>query len=367
MLKNNLIFFMPQMVGGGVEKNLYIIANHFAKKIKNVYLVTSSTNFNSKFKGITIINPKYKIWSYLGKRLNYLICLLILIREIFNKKNPIVFAFQANIYCIIVCKLLNVKIVTRSNTAPSGWTRNFFKNFIFKMMITTADKIIVNSYEFQKEFKKKFNVKTVCIYNPLNIKEIIKKSKININLKYFKKKNKLKILSIGRFTDQKDHLTLLRAIKILKNKYNLDFILLIMGNGKNIKNIKKFIIKNDLNTNVKVIGFQKNPYKFIKNCNLFVLSSIYEGLPNVLLEAITLKKFVISSNCPTGPNEILNYGKGGLLFNIRDYESLAKKIIYYLNNKKILNKKIDFAYKNLDRFDYNKNLKKYFDEVTSLF
>jgi len=367
MLKNNLIFFMPQMGGGGVEKNLFIIANHFAKKIKNVYLITSSRNFNNNFKSVKIINPKYNFWNYFGKRFNYLICLLILIKEICNKKKPIVFAFQANIYCIIVCKLLKIKVVTRSNTAPSGWTQNIFKNFIFKILITAADKIIVNSYEFQKEFKNKFNIKTVCIYNPLNVNEIIKKSKIDFNLKYFNKKNKLKILNIGRFTDQKDHITLLRSIKILKNKYNLNFILLIMGSGKNKKKIKNYIIKNDLNTNVKLIGFQKNPYKFIKHCDLFVLSSVYEGLPNVLLEAITLKKFIISSNCPTGPSEILNYGKGGFLFNIGDYKNLAKKIIYYFKNKKILNKKINIAYKNLDRFDYDKNLKKYFDEVTSLF
>ena len=58
MLKNNLIFFMPQMGGGGVEKNLFIIANHFAKKIKNVYLITSSRNFNNNFKSVKIINPK---------------------------------------------------------------------------------------------------------------------------------------------------------------------------------------------------------------------------------------------------------------------------------------------------------------------
>ena len=367
MLKNNLIFFMPQMVGGGVEKNLYIIANSFAKKIKNVYLITSSKNFNKNFKNIKIINPKFKIWNYLGKRLNYLICLLILIREISNKKNPVVFAFQANIYCIVVCKLLGIKIITRSNTAPAGWTRNIFKNFIFKIILSAADKIIVNSYEFQKDLKKKFNVKAVCIYNPLNIKEIKNKSKININLKYFKKNNKLKILNIGRLTDQKDHLTLLRSVKILKNKYNLNFILLIISSGQNEKKIKKFIIKNNLNNEVKVIKFQKNPYRFIKHCNLFVLSSLYEGLPNVLLEALTLKKFVISSNCPTGPNEILSYGRGGFLFKIRDHESLAKKMVFYFNNKKILNKKINFAYKNLNRFDYNKSLEKYYAEVTNLF
>ena len=86
-----------------------------------------------------------------------------------------------------------------------------------------------------------------------------------------------------------------------------------------------------------------------------------------MLEAITLKKFVISSNCPTGPNEILNHGKGGLLFQTEDENDLVKKIIFYCNNKKKLNKKINFAYNNLNRFDYNKNLKKYFEIVKNLF
>jgi glycosyltransferase involved in cell wall biosynthesis len=98
-----------------------------------------------------------------------------------------------------------------------------------------------------------------------------------------------------------------------------------------------------------------------------VLSSRFEGLPNVLLEAITLKKFVISSDCPTGPNEILNYGKGGLLFKTGNENDLANKIIYYYTNKKLLNKKINFAYKNLNRFDYVQNLKKYFELVVNLF
>ena len=367
MLKENLIFFMPHMVGGGVEKNLYIIANDFAKKIANVYLITSRTSFNNNFKNIKIINPKLKIWNYLGIRFNYLICLLILIREILNKKKPLVFAFQANVYCIFVCKLLNVKIITRSNSSPSGWTQNNFKNFIFKKIFLKADKIIVNSLEFKKEFKKKFNVKTVCIYNPLNKKEILHKSKDEMNLSFFKIKNKFKILNIGRFTYQKDHHTLLRSIKILRDKYSLNFVLLIMGRGINKNKIKLFIKKNNLSQHVKVIGFQKNPYKYIKHCNLFVLSSRFEGLPNVLLEAITLKKFVISSNCPTGPNEILNYGKGGLLFKTGNSNDLAKKIIYYYYNKKLLQRKINFAYKNLYRFDYDKNLKKYFQIITGFF
>ena len=84
---------------------------------------------------------------------------------------------------------------------------------------------------------------------------------------------------------------------------------------------------------VKVF-YTSNPFPYIKDSDLFVLSSTFEGLPNVLLEALTLGKPIISSNCPTGPNEILSYGKGGQLFKIGDYKSLSKKdILNRLGNK----------------------------------
>ena len=99
---------------------------------------------------------------------------------------------------------------------------------------------------------------------------------------------------------------------------------------------------------------------------MFILSSKYEGLPNVLLEALVLKKFVISSDCSTGPNEILLNGKGGLLFKVGDYKALSKKIIYYYQNKNQCNKLLNNSVKELKRFDYIKNLNKYLLLVKSL-
>ena len=101
----------------------------------------------------------------------------------------------------------------------------------------------------------------------------------------------------------------------------------------------------------------------IKSSDIFILTSLYEGLPNVLLEAQVLKKFIISSNCPTGPREILLNGKAGFLFKVKDYKNLSKLILKILGNKKIMKKKIDIGYKNLHRFNYELNLKKYHKTV----
>jgi glycosyltransferase involved in cell wall biosynthesis len=139
--------------------------------------------------------------------------------------------------------------------------------------------------------------------------------------------------------------------------------MIIIGRGINKNSMVNFIKKNNLSKEVKIIPFQRNPYKFIKLCDLFILSSTFEGLPNVLLEATCLKKFVISSDCPTGPREILNGGKGGFLFKVGNYEELAKKIEKFYYGRKIYKKRTNYAYKNLYRFDYNNNLKKYLNLV----
>ena len=224
---------------------------------------------------------------------------------------------------------------------------------------------MVNSEQFKNDLKKQFNDNAICIYNPLNTKEILKKSKEKSKKIFNKSKNTtLKILNIGRFTEQKDQMTLLKSLNYLRNKINYQAV--IIGRGILKSQLEEYINQNKLNDKIKLKNFVENPYKIIKQTDIFILSSKYEGLPNVLLESLVLKKFIISSDCPTGPREILSNGRGGLLFKMGNYKDLSKKIIFYLKNKKKCKFKIKFATKNLNRFDYTKNLKKYCDLINSV-
>jgi glycosyltransferase involved in cell wall biosynthesis len=293
-------------------------------------------------------------------RIKYFYCLIILFIFLLKNKNTVVFSFQANIYCILLCKILKIKIISRSNSSPSGWSHNFIKKIIYKKIINMADAIITNSKDFKKQMDKNFGIKTLCIYNPLNKIEIIKKSKTKTNFNFFNnKKKELKIINIGRLTEQKDQLTLLKSAKILKEK-KVNFKLIIMGRGVEKQNLINYINENNLNNDVKIINFRENPFPILKIADLFILTSKYEGLPNVLLEAILLKKFVISSNCPTGPKEILLNEKGGFLFKVGNYKQLSQKIIFYSKNKNLLKNKINLSFKNLNRFNYNKNMELYY-------
>jgi len=355
--EKKIVIFMPSIEDGGVEKNLFLISNFLIKKISNISIITISNKFKNKFdKKIKLIFFKNNYFNYLGRRKKFFMCLFLLFLEILKDKNTLVFSFQGNIYCTLLCKILGVKVIVRSNTSPDGWSQNIIKHFFFKIILSSANKIIVNSIDFKKQFKKKYNIKATCIYNPLNKKEIKNKSKQKTQ-NYFSK-DCLKIINVGRLIDQKDQMTLIKAINLVKKKIKIN--VLIVGNGREKNNLLNFLKKNKLNKIIKIISYKKNPYPLIKHSDIFILSSIYEGLPNVLLEAICLKKFIISSNCPTGPREILNNGKGGLLFKSKNYKELANKIIYFQKNKKkcfMMNKISQIG---LERFDFKKNLNKYY-------
>ena len=210
--------------------------------------------------------------------------------------------------------------------------------------------------------EKNFNIQVDCIFNPLDLREIIKKSKYKIKNNFYDKG--FRIINIGRMTEQKDQITILKAINILKDKFK--FKLIILGRGSEKERLLEFIKKNKLEKLVKLIDFIENPYPYLKSANLFVLSSKYEGLPNVLLEAASLKKLIISTDCPTGPREILNNGKGGILFSVGNYEELSRKILLCYRNKKKFNIKIKHNFKNLKRYDFNENINKYFLLIKSV-
>ena len=357
---NKLVIFMPSIEGGGVEKNLFIISNYLAKKISDTNLITADKIYNRKFKNINIINPTFDVGLSSSRKFKYVLCFYELIKLIKKDKKITVFAFQANFYCAIICKILfDVNLITRSNSSPSGWSQNFFKRKIFKYLFKLIDCVVVNSLEFKQELKKKFNTNSVCIYNPLNLNQITKLSRKRISFPFFKKKKELKIINIGRFVDQKDHITLLKAMKEL-HFLDINFKLLVIGKGINLNRMNYFILKNNLNKKIKILNFKTNPYPYLKAADLFVLTSKFEGLPNVLLESLSLKKFVISTNCPTGPSEILSKGKGGILIKIGDYKELAKQIIFYQKNVKQCTLMLEHAIKQLHRFDEKKNLLKYY-------
>ena len=361
MSLSKIVIFFPSIESGGADKNLFLISN-FLSKHKDVSVVTSSIKYKNKFKNIKFISPNSNFFENFGRGIKTIISIIYLIKTILFKKKILIFSFQSNLSSILVCKILCKKIITRSNSFPSNWTKKKFKKIIFKKIYQLSDHCIVNSLETKKKFFKYYKIKSTCIYNPLNsndIKVLSKKKVPNIF-----SKNLLKIINVGRLSEEKDHFTFIKALALIKDKIKFEAI--IMGKGILKSKIKSYINNYGLKNRVKLIGNRKNPYPYIKQSNFVILTSKHEGLPNILLEAIILKKFVLSSDCDSGPREILSDGYGGSLFKVGNFKELSNQIQFYYKNPNICKKKIASALYSMSRFDFNINLNLYLKIINKL-
>ena len=288
MQNKEIVIFMPSIESGGVEKNLFIISNYLCENFKKVSIVTADKNrIISKNKKILVYGPSSNFLIPKNRIFKIIISLIYLLCKISFSKKFLILSFQSNIFAIIVSIIFNFKIIIRANSSPTIWAKNKFKKDIFTFFFRKADAIIVNSYDLQKEFRKKFKLKSYCIYNPLDRQNILLNSKKKNYESFFDNcKSVLKIVNIGRLTDQKNQIIILKALANLKDRLSFRFI--IMGSGNLKKNLQGYIDQKNLNENIKIINFRKNPFPVLKSADLFILSSKYEGLPNVLLEALVL-------------------------------------------------------------------------------
>lgn len=196
--------------------------------------------------------------------------------------------------------------------------------------------------------------KLEMIYNPFDIEKIKKLSENILELSE-KEKKLLKdkyIIMVSRLDNhQKDIITLIKSFSLFCEK-NANFKLYLLGEGPDRKKIEEKIKELNLENKILLLGVKKNPYPWIKNAELLIHSSKYEGLPTVLIEALILKKMIISTNCPTGPKEILGNEKYGSLVDIGDYKAMSDEMYELLNeNSEKRNQYLEKTSEAIQRFD----------------
>ena len=267
---------------------------------------------------------------------------------------------QSSSLAILVSKINNYSIIVRNAEDPIYSTiygdNKFSSIFAILSKILTynfSDKIICNSVGSKNSLQKLLfkKSKVISIYNPY-LKKFTKK---NFLLKKF-------IISVGRITKQKDHQTLVEAIKILHKK-GINLKLLLIGDGDQKEKIQSLINRLDLNKNVKILGWKKNLTNYYKSAKIFVLPSLYEGLGNVVIDAVNFNIPVVTTNCKSGPSEIVKKNKGGFIVPISNPQQIAMKIHYCLKNYKLALNRAKYAKKYIYRFSEKQNSEKYYKEL----
>lgn len=170
-----------------------------------------------------------------------------------------------------------------------------------------------------------------AIYNPLLTQKIRGKSLEAINHPWFQKEDSTPIiLGVGRLVPQKDFSTLIKAFSRVRQSRPVHLVLI--GEGRQRSELTTLAQSLGIEKDIWMPGFSDNPYAFMSKASMLVLSSIYEGLPNVLIEALACGCPIVSTDCPSGPSEILEKGKYGTLVAMGDVHALAQAIHHTLNN-----------------------------------
>jgi glycosyltransferase involved in cell wall biosynthesis len=362
MSKKKLAIFVAAISGGGVEKVIVNLVNELVKKEIAVDLLIADT------KGLStvFISSDVQIIDLKSKRV--LFCVPKLVFYLIKTRPYVLFSAMeyVNIIAIIskIISFTSTRIVISNHASLKYFIRdeNLLKWKVLKKILSllykNADKIISVSKGLEIMLVSELNLKSSkvsTIYNPVYSESLLKASREEAYDSWVSSNTRPYIISVGRFSLEKDYSTLIYAFNEVRKKR--DIRLVILGDGPQWDTIQKLIKLLDLSDHIYTPGFLINPYPLIRNAACFVLSSKNEGFGNVLVEALALGCPIVSTDCFSGPSEILEYGRWGSLVPVGDYKYMARSIISKLDCKKKINESLLRSH--LDKFNISLIVEKY--------
>jgi len=340
MGKEKVALFLPSLRGGGAERVMVNLARGFSEKGLDVDLVLA------KAEGpyLSQVPPEVRVIDLHSSRV--LASLPHLVRYLRRERPQAILSAMdhANIVAIWARKLARVQsrvVVTVHNTLSRATTNS--SNFrgqlmprLIRIFYPSADAVVAVSGGAAEDLAKTTGLpqeRIQVIYNPVVTPEILEKAEEPLNHPWFAPGEPPVILSVGRLTKQKDYPTLIRAFALVRQERPAR--LMILGEGEERPKLEALVRELGLDDDVSLPGFVDNPYAYMARSAVFVLSSAWEGFGNVLVEAMAVGTPVVSTDCPSGPAEILEGGKWGKLVPVGDANAMAQAILSTLSGQEV--------------------------------
>lgn len=322
-----ILFYINILSDGGAERVVANLASLFSKNDFDVTLVTTfkTPNEYDVFPGVKRIELEEKN-SKKNNRLIRNIRLIKKLRKIIKSEKPdvvISFMKEANFRAIIASSFLRVKTVVSVRNDPKVIYKGITGKFVSKFIMPKASGCVFQTEEAMSYFSKKLQKKSKVILNAVkNEFYLINREPVDG-----------KIVSIGRISPEKNHKMLIEAFSSVTNKYP-NAKLEIYGTKYLEDEINETIKKYNLENIVSLKGHTNNIADVLSTADIFVLSSLYEGMPNSLMEAMAAGVPCISTDCPCGgPKMLITNYENGLLVKVNDANEMAKAIMKLLDNK----------------------------------
>lgn len=347
-----IAFIIPTLDNGGAEKVVSNLLLNLSEEYEKYLILLDGSKIIYPYKG-EIIDLKTFKNKGIFKFFNYFFAFFKL------KKIKKKYKFDIVISFLEIPSFLNLLTKNEEKVVISvrNYTSKAFRGLrahiyfpLIRRLYHFSDKIISVSKEIKKDLIDFFGIneeKIEIIYNFYDLEMIEKLSLENLEEKYKNIFEKKVIINTGRLSYQKGQNLLLESFSKIKNRNEYNLVILGEGNLENeLKEQAKYL---GIEKDVYFLGFQKNPYKFLKKADIFVFPSRFEGFPNALAEAMACGLPIIANDCPSGPKEILEDQYGLLIKNIDDEENVINKLIEYmeeLDNEYI---KMEYRKKSLER------------------
>lgn len=334
-----IFFTSPNLNVGGAQRHLINIINGLQRKGHSCLLFVYEEKGaleNELLDSVRIFSPNKK------NKLNKIIFFRILngtiklIKLAIKEKPDFIYSRHwTKTPNLIVGRFLSIKTICGEGNSirHSLVLRNKkIRLLLRKITAKYSDLVIANSKGLSSEIETNFDLKNepMVIYNGLDLPRIKKLAEQEVSHKWFDT-GKPVIISVGRLVDQKDFHTLIDAFKIVNN--TIDSRLLIIGSGKLKNKLIEYSEKLSIGNKIDIMENIANPFTYISKSDLYVCSSVYEGLSNSILEAMATGKAVVSTNHDYGAAEIINSGYNGLLVPPKNPVILAEKILEVLSNE----------------------------------
>jgi len=355
--KHKILFILPSLRGGGAERVVLNIIRGLNQDKFEIELVA----LDGEGEYLDLIPENIKFFNLKKKRTRYSIFRIV---KVINSEKPKIILSSAGQVAILLYfarKLLRYKpiIVNRSSTFQSQVKANKVIKMLFHLAFRNSDYVIVTTEGMKNDLVENYNVrkdKIRVMYNPIDLENIESLKKGLIEDKYFSERPV--ILGCGRIEKEKGFSHSIKAFSTIVKRYP-KAKLLILGQGSKKGELEKLAMNLGIRDKVIFLNFRKNPFKYMANADVFVLSSLREGLPNVLLEAMACGTPVVSANCKSGPSEILENDKYGILVPVADSEALANGILKLLGDHNLRMQYSKKALEKVKEFDSKKIAKVY--------
>lgn len=344
-VRPKLLIFINTLQSGGAERVVSLLLEHLRADFEiHLALYTNIVDYaipaeikvldlgqplqqNKLLRFLKMPYQSYRVYQYCKKN-NINISVAFLYRPCYiNALMKSLWGYRGK---VIMCERTHQTTMQQSHSA----VYRMFSKFMVMFSYRRANLVLANSYAMQTDLIENFKIKTPVrvIYNPIDLNFI--RTHIDEEPNFVFDKKIFHFINVGGFRKEKNHLLLLQAFFILKN---LPCKLLIVGGGVMEEDLKQKATDLGIADKIVFCGWDNNPFKYVSRSDCFVLSSEVEGFPNVLIEALACGKPVISTDCSSGPRELLapstnlhhrainsyEIGEFGILTPVNDVIALA--------------------------------------------